>query len=58
MFIKCHPNSWCDKELFIYWLKNIFKPYELFKVKKMSTCIGFGPYHKDNAILDYKKKMK
>ena len=18
MFIKCHPNSWCDKELFIY----------------------------------------
>ena len=57
LFIKCHPNSWCDKEIFIYWLENIFLYYEKFIEKKKCLLImDLAPSHKDIIVLDYMKK--
>ncbi len=56
IFIKCQPNSWCDKEIFIFWVKNIFQYYEKFVVKKICLLImDLAPSHKDVAVLDYMK---
>ena len=34
IYVKCQDNSWCTAELFKFWIKNIFLPYQNNIVKK------------------------
>ena len=39
IYIKCQANSWCTAELFKYWIKKIFIPYQDNIVKNRCLLI-------------------
>jgi len=54
IFVKCQDNSWCTAELFKFWIKDIFIPYQNNIVKKKCLLIfDRATTHLTTEILDY-----
>ena len=59
IFVYCQGNAWCDTDIFLNWLKNIYLNYELIKIKKKCLLIlDKAPSHCTNTIIDFLNNNK
>ena len=59
IFVACQNNAWCDCEIFINWLTNIYEKYVLLKAKKNCILIlDKAPSHTLDKVSDFIKAHK
>ena len=56
IFVLCQKNSWCTQELFIKWLKLVYRPYEFNQGKKCLLILDHTPSHDNNNSIEFMEK--
>lgn len=53
IYVKYQVNPWCTTELFKYWIKNVFIPYQNDIMKNKCLLIFRATIHINSEIIDY-----
>lgn len=56
LFIWCQKDRWCTSDIFCYWIREVFLPYEKFVCDKCILIIDSATYHKSNESIDILNK--
>ena len=57
IYVKCQENSWCDTNIFKFWVNNIFLYYQNFIIKKKCLLIfDKATSHINNDVIAFLKE--
>lgn len=57
IFVRCQPQGWCTSEIFEYWVKEIFFPYQSFIKEKCLLILDKASAHVSSDSINALKKF-
>ena len=57
IFVRCQPQGWCTSEIFEYWVKEIFFPYQSFIKEKCLLILDKSSAHISSDSINALKKF-